>query len=217
MQKKLLSLVGALSLGLVSFGLAAQTGDIERGKQQVAVCVACHQDKGQGMDIPGGESWPSLAGLDANYLVKQLKDFKSGERKNMSMRPFAMMLNDQQMLDIAAYYASLKPFTSKPNHQAANEDEQKLLDLGKKLATEGDWDKYIVPCSTCHGPDNQGAGQHFPPIAGQHAGYIENQLKDWQKGNRKNDPQDLMLAIAERMNEQEIKAVAAWLASQPAE
>ena len=211
MEKKIYTLVFALGLSLVSFGLFAQTGNPAQGEQEAAICAACHQPNGQGMNIPGGESWPSLAGLNASYLAKQLHDFKTGKRTNASMLPFATMLNDQQILDLAAYYASLPALEVSP----ANEDSD-LLNLGKKLAETGDWDRYIVPCASCHGPSNQGAGEHFPAIAGQHPGYIEAQLLAWQDGSRANDPQDLMLAIAKRMTKQDIKAVAAWLASQPA-
>lgn len=211
MKNKLYPLIIALGLSLVSFGLFAQTGSATQGAKETTICVACHQAKGQGMSIPGGESWPSLAGLDANYLAKQLNDFKTGKRTNTSMQPFAAMLNNQQILDLAAYYASLTPITA----AEANADKE-VLKLGKKLAVDGDWDRYIVPCATCHGPNNQGAGEHFPALAGQHAGYIEAQLLAWQEGTRANDPQDLMLAIAKRMTKEDIQAVAAWLASQPA-
>lgn len=204
-------LTALLSL-IFSLPVLALDGDAKRGATAAVICTACHQADGSGMNIPGGESWPRLAGLDANYLYKQLLDFKQGVRISASMAPFAAMLTEQQLKDVAVYYSQL-PATP---GQGGQDADPALLAAGKKLAESGDWERYIVACSSCHGPANQGAGQYFPGIAGQHAGYIEQQLMDWKQGKRENDPQHLMLAIAERMNEQDIKAVAAWLSIQPA-
>ncbi|NWN90615.1 cytochrome c4 [Marinobacter adhaerens] len=187
-------------------------GDVASGEATAAVCVACHQPDGSGVNVPGGESWPKLAGLNANYLYKQLVDVKEGTRTSPTMQPFVSMLDDQQMKDVSLYYSQLESTEGKGDTDATEEQ----LALGKKLATEGDWDRYIVPCSSCHGPDNQGAGDHFPAIAGQHAGYIADQLQAWKSGRRDNDPQRLMLAIAERMNDEDILAVSQWLSRQPA-
>ncbi|GLR64144.1 c-type cytochrome [Marinospirillum insulare] len=213
MESKYTKKFSALLLGLLfSLPVFALDGDAERGQANSAICMACHQADGNGMNIPGGESWPRLAGMNADYIYKQLKEFKNGTRVNASMMPFATMLDDQQKKDLAVYYSQLP--AGEGAHGGADAE---LLAYGEKLATAGDWDRYIVPCSTCHGPGNQGAGEHFPGIAGQHAGYIESQLVAWQKGERDNDPQHLMLAIAERMNDYDIKAVAAWLSTQPAQ
>lgn len=207
--KKLFVAAGALLFTAQLAFADSQSDAIERGKALAATCNACHQPNGGGMNIPNGESWPRLAGLNASYMTQQLKAFKSGTRKNASMAPFANMLNDTQMQDVSLYFASLPiPAT---NYQ---ESDKALLAHGKKLAERGDWDRYIVACSSCHGADNQGVGTTFPALAGQHAGYIEQQLKAWKNGNRSNDPQQLMANIAERLNDNDIKAVAAWLATQ---
>lgn len=213
MESKNIIKFSTLLFGLF-FSLAALAldGDADRGQASAAICMACHQADGNGMNIPGGESWPRLAGIDANYMYKQLVEFKNGQRVNASMMPFATMLTDQQMKDLAVYYSQLPAGAG-----AGGEVDAELLAYGEKLVTVGDWDRYIVPCGTCHGPGNKGAGQHFPGIAGQHAGYIESQLMAWKEGQRDNDPQHLMLAIAERMNTRDIKAVAAWLSTQPAQ
>ena len=102
-----------------------------------------------------------------------------------------------------------------PGQGGANADEA-TLKRGQQLAERGDWSQYIVSCKSCHGPGNRGAGDVFPGIAGQHAGYIEAQLKAWKEGTRKNDPQDLMGSIARRMSDEDIHAVAVWLANQSA-
>lgn len=214
MRKRVLSsmLGGLISLTMFTPSWAFE-GSAEQGKIAAAVCMACHQADGSGMHMPGGESWPRLAGLDAAYLYKQLVEFKAGQRVNASMAPFAAMLNDTQMRDVAVYFSQL-PATQGKGGEAADAD---LLARGEKLATQGDWGLYIPSCQSCHGPDNQGAGEHFPGIAGQHAGYLERQLKDWQAGVRKNDPQNLMVPIASRMSERDIQAVSAWLSLQPSQ
>lgn len=193
-------------------GLAwAETeGDATRGAQAAAVCTACHQADGSGMNIPGGESWPRLAGLDADYLSKQLHDYKSGARANSTMAPFAGMLNEQQIADVAVYYSEMPSTASKGGESA----DEATLKRGEQLALRGDWSRYIVSCKSCHGPDNQGAGSVFPGIAGQHAGYIENQLKAWKEETRSNDPNDLMGSVARRLSDEDIHAVAVWLANQ---
>ncbi|MBB3184634.1 cytochrome c553 [Halomonas fontilapidosi] len=199
-----------LGLGLAAGHAQALEGDAERGQQAAGACVACHQADGSGMNVPGGQSWPRLAGLPAEYIAKQLHDFKAGRRENASMMPFANMLDDQQIADVAVYYSEM-PVTEAQGGEGA---DAALLARGEQLALRGDWDAYIVSCKSCHGPDNTGAGGTFPGIASQHAGYIATQLRAWQAGERGNDPQNLMGAIADRMSDEDIRAVSAWLANQ---
>jgi len=213
-RKALSWMLAIVGLSIFSYSALAAELDAEavnRGKAASAICGSCHQADGSGMNIPNGESWPRLSGLNRDYLVRQVNAFQQGTRKSPTMTPFASMLNDTQLFDVASYYASLpaKPI-SPPKVDAA------LLEHGKKLALYGDWDRYIVSCTSCHGPDNQGNGAEFPAIAGQHPGYIAQELVAWQQGIRTNDPQHLMAAIAERLNSHDIAAVSAWLASQPA-
>lgn len=205
--------LAAASLCLAITSAYALEGDAQAGQQAAAVCAACHQPTGAGMNVPGGESWPALAGLNADYLHKQLVDMKAGTRQSPTMMPFVGMLNEQQLKDVSVYYSQL-PATQGQSDAAATEEE---LAYGEKLALKGDWDRYIVPCMKCHGPDNLGAGESFPKLAGQHAGYIADQLHAWQAGTRDNDPQHLMVAIAERMNDKDIRAVSQWLSRQPAQ
>ena len=205
-----------LAFGLsavVGWAQAANTGDASRGAEAAATCISCHQPDGSGANNEEGEPWPQLAGMDADYIAKQLHDFKVGERENATMKPFADMLSDQQVLDVARYYSEMTP---KPG-EGGEDASEATLQRGQLLAQTGDWSKYIVSCKSCHGPDNQGAGSVFPGIAGQHARYIEVQLKAWQSGARTNDPQDLMGSIARRLSDEDIRAVAVWLASQPPE
>ncbi len=177
--------LAAATLCLAVTSAHALEGDAKAGEQAAAMCVACHQANGGGMNIPNSPT----------------------------MMPFVNMLNDQQFKDIAVYYSQL-PAVQGQGDPAATEEE---LAHGEKLAMQGDWDRYIVPCSSCHGPENLGVGSTFPHLAGQHAGYISDQLHAWQSGKRNNDPQHLMLAIAERMNDKDIRAVSQWLSRQPAQ
>ncbi|MFA5679273.1 MAG: c-type cytochrome [Pseudomonas sp.] len=207
----------ALSLCLlasaVTLNATAQTEpDLLKGQADAALCGACHQADGSGMNIPNADSWPRLAGMNADYMVQQLLDFKSGKRQNVSMQPFAQMLNEQQIINVSAWFASLPAPVLTANTDSFTAEQ---LARGKQLASTGDWNNYIVPCSTCHGPDNLGAGSVFPAIAGQHFGYIRDQLQNWQQDKRDNDPQQLMAAIAKRMTSDDIQAVAAWLSTQP--
>lgn len=210
--------VGKRGLVLISASLFAMTpltghssAQAERGQAAAMVCVACHQADGNGLESAGTTPWPRLAGLDAAYLAGQIRAFKSGERTNAEMLPFAQMLNDEQIEDIAVYYSTLP--AKKPETPVTVSAD--VLAAGKKLALKGDWDRYIVSCVSCHGPGNQGVGSTFPDIAGQQPGYIANQLTDWREGKRSGDPLGLMRVIAERMTDADITAVSAWLGTQP--
>lgn len=211
-------LVGKRGLVLIAAAVcvtAPLTGysntQIERGKAAALVCATCHQADGNGLESPGATSWPRLSGLDSVYLANQLRAFKSGERSNAEMMPFAQMLNDEQIDDVAVYYSSL-PAKALEGPTAASPE---VLAAGEKLALHGDWDRYIVSCVSCHGPGNQGVGHVFPDIAGQHPGYISSQLTGWRDGKRSGDPLGLMKVIAQRMSDADITAVSAWLSTQP--
>lgn len=212
-MKNFIPAVALLGLSAAVGDLQAASGNPEKGAETAAMCVACHQPDGGGQHVEGGESWPRLAGLNATYIAKQLHSFKEGSRQNPSMMPFANTLGDQQIADVAAYYAQLEPTQG----QGGEETPQAVLDRGQQIAERGDWSRYIVSCKSCHGPGSRGAGDTFPGIAGQHAGYIKAQLKAWQAGTRSNDPQNLMGAIAKRMTDEDIEAVAAWLATRTPE
>lgn len=204
-----LTLASAL---LVSGAVQAQ-GVAANGQQIVmqgdgsgAPCLACHGMDGAGNNMA---SFPRLAGLDADYIAKQIRDYNSGKRVSVVMQPNVDNLTEQQILDVAAYYAS-QPV---PKAEAASADAE-VMALGEKMAKRGDWDNYIPACESCHGPDNQGMGTSFPGIAGQHPNYIKQQLNAWRSGERHNDPNQLMTGVAERLSEQQIEAVAAYLGAQ---
>lgn len=209
-----ISSLGGVALLLAAVSPAwAQEGDPERGEAAATVCVACHQADGMGMNVPGGESWPRLAGMKADYLAKQLHDFKSGERENATMMPFASMLDEQQIADVSAYYSQLQAWPELPTAYHAPDPN----DEGEWLAERGDWDdgKLIPACSQCHGPNGQGVGSSFPPLAGQQAGYIKSQLNAWRNDTRHNDPNELMVGIAKRLTDDQVEVIAEYYAALP--
>lgn len=179
-----------------------------KGDGSGAPCATCHGAKGEGN---AAAAFPVIAGLNESYLYRTLQAYHEGTRSNPVMMMNIDNFNDQDLRDLAAYFASLEP--PQPSATSTNPE---VLELGKKLALAGDWDQYIPPCSSCHGPNNQGVDENFPAIAGQHASYIKQQLQLWQQGQRKSDPVQLMESIAKRLTPEQIDAVAAYLASQPA-
>ncbi|BAZ93701.1 cytochrome c553 [Thiohalobacter thiocyanaticus] len=173
--------------------------------QGTTACVSCHGADGEGNPAAG---FPRLAGLSDKYLSKQLRDYRQGTRSNPVMQPIAAALEQQQLLDVAAYYAGQVPTNTA--------DDAAPPDGGRKLALRGDWDNTIPACVSCHGPGGHGVDPYFPALAGQHASYIQSQLEAWRKGSRHNDTNDLMRVVAERLSQTQIQAVSEYFAAQPA-
>ena len=169
-------------------------------------CAACHGENGIGL---AGASFVRLAGLGEAYIAKQLHDFKSGARRNPVMQPMAAALTDEEIRRVARYYAS-RP---RPTAPAESPGADALLRRGEELARQGLWEKDVPACFQCHGPDGQGVPPHFPSIAGQPSAYIAEQFAAWREGRRRNDPVALMQTVAERLSPDDVKAVAAFLAS----
>jgi cytochrome c553 len=208
------SAFGLLAGLTLSGGAALAAGNAAEGEKIAlqgdgvgAPCVACHGPDGAGVDEAG---FPRLPGLPAEYIAKQIRDYKSGARNNPIMQANLSSLSEQQIVDVAAYYAGMPT----PVMPVKSVPEQTLA-LGEKLVTQGDWSRHLPACESCHGPGSAGVDASFPGIAGQHATYIRQQLEAWRQGVRANDPLDIMSAVAERLTEAEIDAVAAYLAAQP--
>jgi cytochrome c553 len=163
------------------------------------VCGACHTNDGS----RGTPANPILQGQHPSYLVKQLTEFKSGKRENAIMKGFASGLSDEDMKNVAAFYASKQ---AKPGF-AKNKD---LVVLGEKIYRGGIADRNIPACAGCHSPTGAGIPAQYPRLAGQHADYTESQLKNFRDGVRKNSAQ--MTGVAAKMNDREIKAVADYMA-----
>ncbi len=195
MKKLAISLM--LSLGLV---VSAQAGDAASGKQISAACGACHGGDG---NSPAA-SFPKLAGLGEKYLLKQLKDFKSGERANPIMAGQVAILNETQMADLAAYYASQ---TRSVGYAAKDK-----VALGEKTFRAGNKATGVPACLACHGANGQGmSAAGFPALGGQHSDYVKAQLVAFQEDKRSNDASKVMRDIAARMSNKEIDAVSAYI------
>jgi cytochrome c553 len=185
----------SVALAIVSTGAHA-AGDASAGQAKAAACVACHGPDGNSPN----PIWPKLAGQHPEYLNKQLMNFKAGERQNELMMPQVAPLNEQDMQNIAAYFASLKQSSGTANPAA--------VEQGEKIYRGGNPATGLPACTGCHGPAGSGLGlAKFPRIGGQHAQYMESTLKDFRAGKRANDPNGMMRGVAARMTDAEIAAV----------
>ena len=181
--------------------VATAQGDAAAGEGKVALCATCHGAAGVSQ-IPAN---PNLAGQNAGYLAKQLEDYKSGARSDLTMTAMVATLSDQDILDIAAYYAS--------QGVEVTGAEAESLDLGETLYRAGNKDIASSACSACHSPTGQGnAPAGFPSVSGQHAAYTLKQLKDFRAGTRANDLNGMMRTTVERLTDTELEALANYLA-----
>jgi cytochrome c553 len=201
MNRLLLSSLFLLSGMALAAGHSHAAGSAAAGKNKAAACAGCHGADGNGGADP---TWPKLAGQDGDYLAKQLGDFKSGARKNAIMQGMAGALSAQDMKDIGAYYASLKP-------SAGAAKSKELAALGEKIFRGGNAKMGVTACMSCHGPSGHGIPPRFPRVSGQSAVYTEQQMLAFKRGSRSNDG-EVMTRIAFRMSEQEIKAVSDYMA-----
>lgn len=197
MKKILISaVVAAASLTAVS----AFAGDAAVGKSKSAVCAACHMADGNSVN----PLWPKLAGQHENYIVKQLKEFKSTARKDPVMMGQVAALTEEDMDNLAAYFSdqTLK----------GGEADPALVEAGKLLYTTGNAKKGVAACASCHAPNGTGnPAANFPAIAGQHTVYAEKQLKAFRDGSRANDVNTMMQDVAGNLSDADIKAVASYI------
>jgi cytochrome c553 len=197
MMKKLTLLALA---GLIVAGGANAAGDATAGKTKSATCVACHMTDGNSVN----PIWPKLAGQHYDYLVKQLSDFRAGNRTDPTMTAMVVPLNDQDVLDLAAYFSSQ---TQAPG--AANPD---LVQQGEQIYTQGNPASGVAACTACHGASGLGMPQAmFPRVGGQHPDYVKKQLNDFRAGVRGNDPNGIMRDVAMKLTDAEIEAVASYM------
>ncbi|WP_067869128.1 c-type cytochrome [Neptuniibacter marinus] len=196
MNKLLISLL--VTIGLT--GVAHAAGDAAAGKGKTAVCGACHGADGNSAIA----NFPKLAGQNEAYLIKQLNEIKAGTRPIVEMTGLLDALSDQDIADIAAYFAKQQGTVG---HAAKD-----LVEQGEKIYRSGIAAKGVAACTACHAPTGQGNDQAgFPAIGGQHAAYTEKQLHAFRTGERANDPQGMMRDTAGKLSDAEIKAVASYI------
>ena len=196
MNKLLISLL--MSAGIA--GVAHADGDAKAGQPLTAICAACHGADGNSM----APNFPKLAGQGEEYLLKQMADIKAGSRQVPEITGLLNNLSDQDMANVAAYFASQKvaPGAAKPE----------LAELGATIYIAGIADKGVPACQACHSPTGSGNTlARFPHLGGQHATYTETQLKNFRIGARNNDPSMMMRDVAARMSDAEIAAVASYI------
>ena len=175
--------------------------DLARGQEiSTTVCAACHTSDGS----RGAPTNPILQGQHAEYLVKQLNEFKANKRVNAVMNGMAATLvSEADIRSVAAFYASKKPVLG----AAKNKD---TVALGEKIYRGGIADKGVAACAGCHSPNGAGMPAQYPRLAGQHAEYLEAQMNAFRAGTRTNSAQ--MIGVAAKMNDKEIKAVSDYIA-----
>ncbi|MEO6361800.1 MAG: c-type cytochrome [Caldimonas sp.] len=179
---------------------AASAPDAAKGAAlATAVCAACHTSDGS----RGSAANPILQGQHADYLAKQLAEFKAGKRDNAIMKAMATPLSEADMKNVAAFYAGKQP---KPGF-AKNKE---LVAQGEKIYRGGVAERSVPACSGCHGPSGAGIPSQYPRLSGQHADYLEAQLLAFRGGIRRNNP--VMTAIAVKLNDREIKALSDYSA-----
>ena len=202
--------VFSLLLGWASLGIAAQAnaaGDASAGKDKVAVCAACHGADGNS----AAPTFPNLAGQGEKYLLKQMQDIRDGARPVPTMVGQLDGKSDQDLADMAAFYAS--------QARSGGQTDPALLALGEKVYRSGVAERNVAACIACHSPTGAGnAPAGFPALAGQHADYTAAQLRAYRKGyedesGRTNDGDTkIMRTTAFGLSDGEIDAVSSYVA-----
>jgi cytochrome c553 len=191
-----------LSGSLLTVAARAQEGSVDAGRTKSATCAACHGLDGNSVT----PDWPSLAGQHTVYIVRQLKAFKAGDRVNVTMKPFADMLTDQDMADIAAYFAAQKPVPKGA--------DPALVNLGQQIYRGGVPQRGIAACIACHGPSGDGNPlAAYPRLSGQHSTYVARTLGEYAAGTRRSDVDlnQMMRNEASLLRDDEIKALASYV------
>ena len=199
-MKKLASVILPIFLSSIAPQLLFAQGDAAAGQAKSALCATCHGADGNSQLSIN----PKLAGQNASYLVKQLKDYKSGARVNPTMTAMVAALTDQDVRDIAAWYSS--------QQVSLLGADPETLELGETLYRAGIKDLSVAACSACHSPTGNGNGPAgFPSLSGQHSEYTLLQLKAFRAGERQNDSSAMMRSVVERLTDKELEALASYV------
>ncbi|NLR76507.1 c-type cytochrome [Leeia aquatica] len=205
---RLVALLLATVLATAASAEASKADPAKGQKIASTVCAACHAADGNST-VPAN---PRLAGQPADYLVKQLQAFKApvdpkkpeSYRDNATMRGMVANLSEEDMRNVAAYFESQKA--------KFGVTDTKLRAQGEKIYRGGIASKGVPACMACHGPTGAGMPSQFPRLGGQHPAYVEAQMKAFRDGKRANDPAKMMRSVAAKLSDDDIKAVAAFVA-----
>ena len=198
---KRLSLVATALLFSAWAGAAGPAANVERGKQvATTVCASCHAVDGNS----GIATYPRLAGQNAFYIEQNAKLIRDGKRTTgnaKEMRDQVGAISDQDLKDAALYFSKQYPKAGEVNPKISPE-------LGAKIFRGGIAERKVPACMSCHGPNGAGMPNEYPRISGQHAGYVETELKAYRDGVRKNAK---MEKVAKMLTAEEMKAVANFI------
>ena len=190
--------VAVLAALALAPALAQDSGEARARKIIGGSCFLCHGAEGES----ASEVFPRLAGQNAEYIAKQLENFKSGKRKSSAMAPMVAELSPDDMAALGRFYGS------RPPHKEAPKDAP-LAAVGQYIYSQGNRFSGVPACASCHGPDGAGSNA-LPRLAGQHAAYLDNQLKQFNKRERNND-NAVMHTVVEKMTPLEMAAVSEYL------
>lgn len=175
-------------------------GDPIAGKEKSELCQGCHGEEG----VSTEPTAPKLAGQYGTYIAKELRNFQAGTRVHKIMSDIAATVSDDDLADIAAYFASRKKMKG-------NGTENKA---GQELFLHGDMSRMMVACVNCHGVNGKGktpTNPVFPVIGGQHKEYLRVQLINFRAGDRSNSPGGIMNIITQKLTDPELDALADYI------
>ncbi|MFB8830620.1 c-type cytochrome [Azotobacter sp. CWF10] len=206
MNKALVTLL--LTLGIT--GLAHAEGDAAAGQGKAAICGACHGPDGNS----AAPNFPKLAGQGERYLLKQMQDIKAGSkpgapegvgRKVLEMTGMLDNFSDQDLADLAAYFASQKMTVGAADPQ--------MVEAGEALYRGGKLADGMPACTGCHSPNGAGnTPAAYPKLGGQHAQYVAKQLTDFREGVRTNDGDSMIMrSIAAKLSNKDIAAISSYI------
>lgn len=177
------------------------TGDPVAGQEKAELCQGCHGEDGNSAET----NIPKLSGQYAKYIAKQLRNYQAGKRTHAIMSAMAATIDDTDLMDISAYFASQKKMRG--NGPGTNA-------LGENLYVNGDMSRVVIACINCHGVGGKGktsSNAVFPVIGGQHANYLVKELNNFRSGNRSNSQGDIMNKITKSLTDAEIAALAQYI------
>lgn len=181
-----------------------RAGDPVAGKAKSLLCQGCHGEDGNSLST----LVPKLAGQNEGYITKQVRNFQAGIRKHAIMNDLAMTVNDDDLIDIAAYFSSRNKMKG---------DGSTNNQIGKDLFLTGDTSRKIVACVNCHGANGKGLDPNpsmIPVIGGQNRDYLSRQLSNFRKGDRSNSPDGVMNKTTKSLTDAELEALAEYISVQ---
>lgn len=193
----------AFAILIITTFPAFGAGDPAAGQAKAALCTACHGADGNSLTT----DWPNLAGQHAKYLERQIRLYKDGSRANITMQGMVGTLQEQDIQDVSAYYAT--------QAVKAGVADDALAEVGRALYHGGDLEREIPACMGCHGPSGSGnPGPSYPALAGQKAGYTALTLRAFRDGavwGAGDDGNEVMAEVASKLTDAEIEALASYL------